>query len=99
MTQKYDKEFKLNAVKLHLANNKSNDTIDQDLGVLCASLGRWINQHKHERRRSFPSSGYSWDEELRALKKELYFVRQERDILKQLPSFPIPKEKVELHEK
>ena len=82
MAQKYDKEFKLNAVKLYLANDKSIDTIAQDLGVSRASLGHWVSQYQREGERSFPGSGHVQDEELKALKRELCLVQQERDILK-----------------
>ena len=91
MAQKYDKEFKLNAVKLYLANDKSVDTIAQDLGVSRASLGHWVSQYKREGEKSFPGSGYVRDEELKTLKRELYIVRQERDILKnRLKGLPFP---------
>lgn len=72
----------MNAVKLYLANDKSVDTIAQDLGVSRASLGHWVSQYKREGEKSFPGSGYVRDEELKILKRELYIVRQERDILK-----------------
>lgn len=82
MTQKYDKEFKVNAVKIYLGSDKSIEAIAKDLGVSRASLGNWINQYKSGGEKSFPGSGHVIDEELRALKRELYVVRQERDILK-----------------
>lgn len=82
MTQKYDKEFKVNAVKIYLSNDKSIEQISHDLGISRASLGHWIKQYKAEGERSFPGSGHVVEEELRALKRELYLVRQERDILK-----------------
>lgn len=82
MTQKYDKEFKVNAVKIYLSNDKSIEQISNDLGISRASLGHWIKQYKAEGERSFPGSGHVIEEELRALKRELYLVRQERDILK-----------------
>ena len=82
MTQKYDKEFKINAVKLYLSHNKSMEQIAQDLGISRASLGHWVTQYKTEGERSFPGSGHVIEEELKALKRELYVVRQERDILK-----------------
>ena len=82
MTQKYDKEFKTNAVKLYLANDKSIASIAHDLGVSRPSLGHWITQYKKEREKSFPGSGHTGDEEMKALKRELHLVRQERDILK-----------------
>ncbi len=81
MTQKYDKEFKLNAVKLYLANTETIDKIAHDLGISRASLGHWIREYKAEGNKSFPGSGNGIDGELTVLKKELYLVRQERDIL------------------
>jgi transposase len=82
MTQKYDKEFKVNAVKIYLSHNKSMEQIAKDLGVCRASLGHWVTQYKKEGESSFPGSGHVIEEELRVLKRELYLVRQERDILK-----------------
>ena len=82
MPQKFNKEFKIDAVKLYLSSGKSIEIISQDLGISRASLGKWITQYKREGNKSFPGSGHVVDEELRALKRELYLVRQERDILK-----------------
>ena len=82
MTQTYDKEFKINAVKIYLMHNKSMEEIAKDLGVSRASLGNWVKQYKTEGEKSFPGSGHVVNEELKALKRELYLVRQERDILK-----------------
>ncbi len=82
MTQKYDKEFKINAVKVYLNNDKSIEKIALDLGISRASLGQWIKQYRVDGDKSFPGSGHVIEEELRALKRELYLVRQERDILK-----------------
>jgi transposase-like protein len=82
MPQKYDKEFKLNAVKLYLSNDHSIDKIATDLGTSRASLGKWVNAYKRDGNKSFPGSGYSINEELKSLKSELHLARQERDILK-----------------
>jgi transposase-like protein len=49
MSQKqYDKEFKLNAVKLYLANkgSKSIRVIAEDLGISRPSLVYWIKDYK-----------------------------------------------------
>ncbi|MBW8308660.1 MAG: transposase [Candidatus Paracaedibacteraceae bacterium] len=82
MSQKYNKDFKISAVKLYLQSGKSIESIAQDLGVSRASLGKWVTQYKREGDKSFPGSGHVVDEELRALKRELQLVKQERDILK-----------------
>ena len=78
----YDKEFKINAVTLYLSNSKSIKEIAQDLGISRATLGHWVSQYKREGEKSFPGSGHVVNEELRALRKELHLVHQERDILK-----------------
>ena len=85
MSQKtYDKEFKLNAVKLYLANKdtKSIKAIAEDLGVSRPSLGHWIKNYKAGGDKSFVGSGHVVNQELRDLKRELQLVKQERDILK-----------------
>ena len=75
MTQKYDKEFKVNAVKIYLSNHKSIEQISKYLGISRASLGHWIKQYKAEGERSFPGSGHVIEGELKALRRELYLVR------------------------
>jgi transposase len=85
MTQRYyDKEFKMNAVQLYLANkdSKSIRVIAGDLGVSRVSLGHWIMDYKKKGESCFVGSGNSFDKELRDLKRELHLVKQERDILK-----------------
>lgn len=82
--KRYDKEFKLNAVRLYLANkgSKSIRDIARDLGVSRTSLGHWIIDYKNKGESSFVGSGNSSNAELTALKRELSLVKQERDILK-----------------
>jgi len=85
MTQKnYDKEFKLNAVKLYLVNkdSKSIREIASDLGVSRGSLSHWIMDYRNKGDGCFVGSGNASNQELRDLKRELYLVKQERDILK-----------------
>jgi hypothetical protein len=57
------------------------------LGVAKATLSRWTGDYKQAGNESFPGKGNtkSSEEELRALRKELNHVRQERDILKNPP--------------
>jgi transposase-like protein len=42
MTQKYDKTFKIDAVKVYLSSDKSLDTTAQALGVPRSCLGKWV---------------------------------------------------------
>jgi|SRR3990167_1566671 len=80
----YDKEFKINAVNLYRSSGRSLTTIANELGLATSTLGHWVRDYKQEGDQSFPGKGQikSSEEELRALRKELLHVRQERDILK-----------------
>ncbi len=80
----YDKEFKINAVNLYKSSGRSLKTIADELGLAMSTLSHWVQDYKKEGTQSFPGKGQvkSSEEELRALRKELIHVRQERDILK-----------------
>ena len=80
----YDKEFKLNAVKLFLEGDGSYNKISEDLGIPRPTLASWVSNHKKEGIEAFPGKGHlrSSDAELALLRKELAIVREERDILK-----------------
>lgn len=82
--RKYNREFKINAVKLCQESRKSLGEIAEDLGVPKSTLNSWITQFKKEGDQSFRGSGIirSSNEELYFLKKELAEVKMERDILK-----------------
>jgi len=93
--RQYDREFKLNAVKLYRETGKSLAQTASDLGIPIATLGAWIKQYKEHGTDSFPGSGAlkPCDQELYKLKKELADVKQERDILKKVVAiFSKPKE-------
>lgn len=80
----YDKEFKINAVNLYKSSGRSLKAIADELGLAISTLSHWVQDYKKEGTQSFPGKGQvkSSEEELRALRKELMHVRQERDILK-----------------
>jgi transposase-like protein len=82
--RKYDKEFKLNAVKLYLEGNHSFPKLSQELGVPGATLSTWVSNHKQEGSNAFPGKGHlkPGDEEMRNLRKEVESLRRQRDILK-----------------
>lgn len=94
MSRKYDKEFKLNAVKLVLEKKLTCMQVSQDLGIGLSSLQRWLHEvAKHGSTNVFPGSGNLRveDEERRRLKREIEVLRRERDILKKaLAIFSLP---------
>lgn len=81
---KYDREFKINAVKLYRESGKKIGEVASDLGVLKGTLYSWIREFKEHGEDSFPGSGLlkPCNEEVYRLKKQLADVTMERDILK-----------------
>jgi transposase len=88
--KRYDREFKLGAVRLVVEEGKSINQVAKDLGVSDKSLYSWVAQFKADREVSFPGSGKlkPQDEDLRQLREENRILRMERDLLKKtLPLF------------
>jgi len=82
--RKYDREFKIRAVKLLLESGKTTKEIADDLGICSGNLTRWKREYREDAENAFPGMGKlkPEDEEMRKLKKENTDLRQERDILK-----------------
>lgn len=82
--RKYNREFKINAVKLYQESGKNLTEIAQNLGIPKSTLATWVGQLKEEGKQSFRGSGNikASNEELYNLRKELADVKMERDILK-----------------
>ncbi len=82
--RQYDREFKINAVKLYIESGKSLINQALDLGIPMSTLATWVKQFKEDGGKSFPGSGSikPCNEELFQLRKELVDVKMERDILK-----------------
>lgn len=82
--EKYNREFKINIVKLCRESSKSMSEIARDLGVAKSTLYMWTQEYKEHGEDSFPGSGLlkPCNEELYRLKKQLVDVTMERDILK-----------------
>jgi transposase len=81
--RRYDKEFKISAVKLYKGGKKAAD-VARDLGVPLATFHYWIEQYDQEQENGFRGSGKpkASNEEMVRLRKELESVKMERDILK-----------------
>jgi len=80
----YNKEFKLEAVKLVTERGVSCAQAAQDLGIGQNVVGRWVREAKADKTHAFPGRGQMKpdDAEVARLKRELAKTRAERDILK-----------------
>jgi transposase len=80
----YDKEFKLEAVRLVLEEGHSARSVEQRLGTGKSVVYGWVHEFTNDPERGFPGKGNlkAPDKELYELKRELERVKRERDILK-----------------
>jgi len=82
--KKYDKEFKLEAIRLAMEPGNSASKIERDLGIGQGVISRWKRQFKYDGEQAFPGKGHLKpdDEFVRKLKRDNERLRRERDILK-----------------
>jgi transposase len=82
--RRYDKQFKLDALRAVEASDRSVASVARDLGIHPNVLYKWREQFLADPNDSFPGKGKlkPEDEELRKLRRENEVLKEERDILK-----------------
>ena len=82
--RKYDREFKLEAVRLATKGDRRATEVARDLGIHPNLLYSWKGQLSADQDHAFPGQGRLKPEaeEMRQLKRELSGVKEEREILK-----------------
>jgi transposase len=82
--RRFDKQFKLDAMRLVQEQDRPVAEIARELGVHPNVLYKWRDQLLSDQDHAFPGKGHlkPEDEELRKLRRELDLVKEERDILK-----------------
>lgn len=80
----FNREFKLEAVKLVKERGVSVSQAARDLGIGASVVGRWVREIQSDKTHAFPGRGQMKpdDAEVARLKRELIRVKAERDILK-----------------
>ena len=82
--RRYDREFKENAVAL-VCSGRTISSVARDLGVTTWSLGRWVQNARAgapQRENATLAAETPEAREMRRLKAENDYLRQQRDILK-----------------
>ena len=82
--RKFDREFKIEAIRLITDRGMSVAQVAHDLDIHENVLRKWKNQFLQDTNNAFPGKGRlkPEEEELRRLKRELADIKEERDILK-----------------
>ena len=80
----FNKDFKINAVKLALSGEKSMKKLAEELGINQNTLCNWKKEYLRDKEHVFPGKGYQKPDEaeMTKLRKDLARVTMERDILK-----------------
>lgn len=84
MTKKYDREFKLQTVRLMQEEGKTVAQVSREMGLHENTLYRWIAEFKKDGLQAFPGSGQlkPEDKALRDLQKRIRDLEEENEILK-----------------
>jgi transposase len=82
--RKYDREFKIEAVRLVTEDGRKATEVARNLGIHVNLIYLWKKQLAEDPLEAFPGLGNlkSSEAELRKLQRELADVKEERDILK-----------------
>lgn len=81
---RYDEEFKKNAVKLSYASSKTVKAVAEDLGISEKMLYNWRKRYTAE---GDKTATYSMEQELKALRLENAELKIEQDMLKKAAAF------------
>ena len=84
MGKRFDKEFKIEAVRLASEPGNTQAGIERDLGISQGIISRWKRELRKDGDQAFPGKGRlkPTDDEMQRLKRENERLRRERDILK-----------------
>ena len=82
--RRFNREFKIETVKLVTDSDNSVPQIAVDMGIHPNTLYRWVQQYSEKPQEAFPGTGHmtSEAEMIRQLKRDNERLKMERDILK-----------------
>ncbi len=87
--KQYNKEFKLEAVRMVVENGSNVSAVAKDLGVNVKTLYGWLRHYLKYKDDAFPGSGKlrPEEEEIRKLKLRVADLEEENEILKKARDF------------
>jgi transposase len=85
--RRFTEEFKQQAVRLVLDEEKSVSAVARELDLTASALGQWVNQARADRTKGKTGLTTAEREELVRLRQALRNAEEERDILKKATAF------------
>lgn len=82
----YDNEFKREAVRLVIEEDRKASEVERNLGITPTLVSRWIREMSEDSEYAFPGKGHlkAPEDHIRNLQRENERLRRERDILKKV---------------
>lgn len=78
----YDKEFKLNAIRLSEESKMNVRELEKELGIGSGCISHWKREFNDDPESSFPGQGNPKEKEIYELKKKIADLELEKEILK-----------------
>lgn len=87
--RKFDKEFKIEAVKMVLDEGLSKAEVSRKLDITQGMIGKWVQDYKDDEADAFPGQGNlkPEDDEVRKLKRENRQLKEELEFLKKSAAY------------
>lgn len=85
--RKFSEKFKREAVDLTRQPGAQLSQVARDIGVGAGVLGRWRRELEMDKAKAFTGSRVPRDQEMATLKRELDWVKKERDFLHNAAAF------------
>ena len=82
--KKHSEDFKAESVRIALTGGLSQRRVAADLGIGLSTLGKWVSQYRPRNPVSVPQLDLAKENE--RLRLENRILKEEREILKRLPS-------------
>lgn len=83
----YPLEFRISSVNLAESSNQPVSYTARDLGIKPDTLYSWIAKYSTKNNQDHMGNNVNSVEEIKRLKKELFLVKQERDLLKKAAAY------------
>jgi transposase len=87
--RRFEREYKVEAVRVALSGERTKKQIAEDLGVSPETLYRWMKEFREDASQSFPGNGRlkDRDRELEQLRREVHRLETENAFLKKVSAY------------